>query len=372
MFKISTSVEALHRVVAMLVAVAVMIWSVGAYSSAQAANLTFISDTLSDSAPAVVSDHTLQFTIPAGSPGVIAGGTINVTFPAGFTMGSVAFGDVDLSINAVDQTLAAVPSGATWGAAVSGQILTFTSGTGVALAGEVVIIKVGQNATGGVNQVTNPATGSYEFVVTAGADDTGRTRVAIVDTVLVTASVDTTFDFTVSGLATTTSVNGTSTTGSTTATTIPFGVLTSGAVKTMAQKLDVVTNARNGFVVTVEQDGNLQSSTGADVDGFIDGAYTDTPAVWVAPTNNIADENTWGHWGLTSDDSDLNTGEFTGTKFVAASTTPRAIFSHTGPSDGTTQDKGTIKVGYQIEISPLQEAGDDYTTTLTYIATPTF
>ncbi|NCO62191.1 hypothetical protein GW879_01920, partial [Candidatus Kaiserbacteria bacterium] len=120
--------------------------------------------------------------------------------------------------------------------------------------------------------------------------DTGRTRVAIVDTVLVTASVDTTFDFTVSGLATSTAVNGTSTTGLTTATTIPFGVLTSGAVKTMAQKLDVVTNARNGFVVTVEQDGNLQSSTGADVDGFIDGAYTDTPAVWAAPTNNIADE----------------------------------------------------------------------------------
>jgi hypothetical protein len=30
------------------------------------------------------------------------------------------------------------------------------------------------------------------------------------------------------------------------------------------------------------------------------------------------------------------------------------------------------EVGYKIEITPLQEAADDYTTTLTYIATPTF
>jgi hypothetical protein len=377
MFKISTSVEALHRVVAMLVAMSVLVWSVGAYSSAQAANLTNISDTLSDSDVSVPADHTIQFTIPTGSAGVTAGDTITVTFPAGFAMGSVAFGDVDLSVNGADQTLAATPLGATWGAAVSGQVLTLTSGTGVATAGQVVIIKVGTNATGGVNQVTNSTAGSYELVVTAGAADTGRTRVAIIDNVLVTASVDTTFNFVVSGLATSTVVNGTSTTGSTTATAIPFGKLNAGEIKTMAQKLDVTTNARNGFVVTVEQDQNLLSSTGADIDGFANGTYTNVPAVWTAPTNVITDENTWGHWGLTTDDSDLATNlgagnDFTGTKFVAASTTPRAIFAHDGPSDGTTQDIGTAEVGYQIQISSLQEAGDDYSTILTYIATPTF
>lgn len=378
MSKLSTyNVEALHRVVAMLVAVAVLAWSLGAYTSAQAANLVEISNTLSDSDVSAPSNHTIQFQIPAGSPGVGAGQTITVAFPSGFNMGSVAFGDMDLVINGVDQTLAAAPSGATWGAAVSGQTVTFTSGTGTATAGQIVIIRIGTNATGGTNQVTNPGTiNSYEFYVTAGAADSGRTRVAILDNVLVTAEVPTRFDFVVGGLATSTSVNGEATTGSTTPTEIPFGVLTPGTPKFMGQSLSVATNAANGFVVTVEQDANLLSSTGADIDAFVDGAYTNTPTAWAAPATNVLNENTWGHWGLTSNDSDLNVNEFNvgggGDRYVAASTTPRQVFSHSGPADGSTQDIGLAYVGYKIEISTLQEAGDDYQTTLTYIATPTF
>lgn len=44
MQKISTNVEALHRVVAMLVAAAVLVVSVGFYSTADAANLSYRSD----------------------------------------------------------------------------------------------------------------------------------------------------------------------------------------------------------------------------------------------------------------------------------------------------------------------------------------
>ena len=375
MYKFSTSVESLHRVVAMLVAIAVLAWSVGAYSSAQAANLTSISDTLSDSNVSSLSNHTVQFTVPTSSPGVIAAGTIVVTFPAGFNIAALTVGDVDFAINGAEQTLAGSASGATWGVATSSQNLTLTSGTGVVTAGQVVRIRIGTNAvTGstGTHQVTNPTAGSYEFVVTAGAADTGRTRVAILNNVTVTAVVDTSFVFTVAGLATSTAVNATTTTGSSTPTTIPFGTLVAGQIKTLGQQLSVTTNARNGFVVTVQQSQNLLSSTGADIDGFIDGAYTNTPVAWIAPTNSITNENTWGHWGLTSDDSDLNSDEFGSALFVAASTTARQVFSHTGPADGTTVDKGTAKVGYNIQITPLQEAGNDYSTVLTYIATPTF
>jgi hypothetical protein len=53
-------------------------------------------------------------------------------------------------------------------------------------------------------------------------------------------------------------------------------------------------------------------------------------------------------------------------------TTPRAIMAHTGPSDGVTPGIGFATVGYKAEITALQEAGDDYNTMLTYIATPTF
>jgi hypothetical protein len=194
-----------------------------------------------------------------------------------------------------------------------------------------------------------------------------------VNYVEVTAVVNTIFNFVVAGTATSTSVNGTSTSGASTATTIPFGVLAPGGIYTLAQELTVETNAANGFVVTVEQDGNLQSSTGADIDGFIDAAYTNTPVAWIAPSNSLLNENTWGHWGLTSDDSNHGGNEFAGgDKWVAASTTPRAIFSHNDPADGVTQDAGSATVGYQVQITPLQEAGDDYNTTLMYIATPTF
>jgi hypothetical protein len=373
MQKISTSVEALHRVVAMLVAAAVVATSIGFYSTANAANLTLVSNTLSDSDVSALSNHTVRFTLATSSAGVATGQTIVVAFPGGFNLGSVALGDIDMSIDGVDQTLAGGAGVNTWGVGVSGQNITFTAGTGTsfATATDAIIIRVGTNATGGTNRVTNPTAGSYEFLVTAGAD-TGRTRVAILDNVDVTAIVNTSFTFVVDGLATSTSINGTSTTGSTTPSAIPFGVLTAGEIKTMAQRLSVTTNARNGFVVTVEQDQNLLSSTGADIDGFIDGAYTNTPAAWVAPTNSISNENTWGHWGLTSEDADLNGDEFGSALFVAASTTPRQIFSHTGPSDGLEPNIGRTQVGYQIQISPLQEAGDDYNTILTYIATPTF
>lgn len=373
MQKISTSVEALHRVVAMLVAAALVVVSVGFYGTAQAANLTQVSNTLSDSDVSALSNHTIRFSLATTSAGVATAQTIVVAFPAGFALGSVALGDIDMSIDGVDQTLAGASGANTWGVAVAGQNITFTAGTGTAFATatDAIIIRVGTNATGGTNRVTNPTAGSYEFVVTAGAD-TGRTRVAILDNVDVTAIVNTSFTFVVAGLATSTDVNGTSTTGSTTATAIPFGVLTAGQPKVMGQQLSVTTNARNGFVVTVEQDQNLLSATGADIDGFIDGAYTNTPTAWVAPTNNIGNENTWGHWGLTSEDSNLNADEFGSALFVAASTTPRQVFSHSGPADGTTADIGRTEVGYAIQITPLQEAGDDYNTILTYIATPTF
>jgi hypothetical protein len=53
-------------------------------------------------------------------------------------------------------------------------------------------------------------------------------------------------------------------------------------------------------------------------------------------------------------------------------TTPLDVFDNNGPSDGVTQNVGVADVAYSISISPLQAAGNDYTDTLTYVATPTF
>ena len=363
MFVIPTHVGFTHRVVAMLVACAMMLLSVGAYNTAQAANLIEVSDTLTDSGPSALSGHLFSFEVPVGST-VAGGDDVVITFPSGFTgVNTVVSGDLVVRINAG----APVAIG---NFAAGAQTLTFDNVASA--AGDVITVELAPG------NVTNPATvQSYEFLITTANGDSGRTRVAIVDYVTVTAIVNTTFDFVVSGLATSSSVNGTSTTGSTTATQIAFGVLDADEIYTMAQELTVETNAINGFVVTVQQDGNLQSSTGADIDGFVDGAYTNTPTAWAAPTNSLLLENTWGHWGVTSDDLNLSAGnEFNvgsgGDRWVAASTTAREIFYHDGPADGTTQNYGSATIGYQIEVSPLQEAADDYTTTLMYIATPTF
>jgi hypothetical protein len=360
MFVIPTYVGFTHRVVAMLVACAVVLTSIGFCTKAQAANLVEVKDTLSDSGPSVTSAHTFSFEIPVGST-LASTGTVSITFPSGFTgVTSLVTGNITVRKNGNLTTHSnfTAPS----------QTISFETGTS-STAGDVITVAVADGV------VTNPSgIQSYEFQITT-PTDTGRTRVAIVNYVEVTAIVNTVFDFVVAGLGTSTSINGTSTTGSTTATTIPFGVLAANGIYTLGQQLSVTTNARNGFVVTVEQDGNLQSSNGADIDSFANGNHTNTPATWTAPTNGLLLENEWGHWGLTSNDSDLNGGEFTsggGNKWVAASTTPRLIFEHNGPANGITQDVGQVEVAYQVQVTPLQEAADDYSATLMYVATPTF
>jgi hypothetical protein len=369
-----------QRGIATLLAIALVLWAVGShlFSTAEAANLTYVRDTLSDSDTGSVSNHTIEFLSPTG---VAAGGTITVTFPSTFTgTSSINEDDLDLEVTGTDRTVVdGAPGAGEWGLTWSGNTLTLDADAAQSIASNATVtIKIGLNAdTGGpaAAQLTNPSgINSYMIDITAGASDSGTAMVAIVDNVLVTADVPTTLTFTVAGVANALTVNGTTTTETSTSATIPFGTLTSGQIKTIAQDLTLATNARNGYVVTVEQDQNLLSSTGADIDGFIHGAYTNTPTSWSAPVPSISDENTWGHWGLTSDDTNLlGTGiDFGSNQWVSASTTPRAIMAHNGPADGTTDNIGAVRIGYQIQISALQEAGDDYNTTLTYIATPRF
>jgi hypothetical protein len=340
---------------------------------AAAANVTEFSNTLSDSAPSVGSNQTLAFTLPSE---LAAGEAITLTYPAGFSdIGSIVPADVDVALDGTDATVAASPSGTTWGFGVSGQVLTFTNGTAAVATGTEVTIEVGTNATDGstgTNQITNPAAGSYAINLTAGSDDSGETRVSIVDRVVVTATVDTIFNFEIGGLGIDTkTADSPTTTVVTTPTSIPFGELAPETDVSGAQSLTVETNAANGFVVTVATDQQLTSANGADIDSFADGTYVSTPQSWSDPGGSTTDENQWGHWGLTSTDTtttlDFNSGE----SFVAASTTPVEVMRHTGPTDGS-GEAGVTNVFYQVNISPLQEAADDYTATLTYVATPVF
>jgi hypothetical protein len=366
---------------AAIVGLAIVLWSLGlpSFRFAEAANVTSFSDTLSDSAPSVVSNHTIEFVTPTG---LSAGEIISITFPAGFTgIGSLDFNDIDLAVNGTDEDLAATAATTDWGVNASGQIIDIESGTDTIGAGATVTIEIGTHATEGAtgdSQITNPGSAtSYEIDLDFGGNDTGSTRVAIVDTVTVTASVDTIFTFEVTGVSSGTLVNTADTTGGdTTATAVPFGELTADTASTAAQSLEVITNAANGFVVTVQADQQLLSANGADIDGFRNGSYDATPVAWESPSQTPGNENEYGHWGLSSNDTTLTAGLSDlysgGDNFVSASTTPVEVFRHNGPTDGSVAGEGTAQVIYKQEISALQEAANDYTATLTYVATPVF
>jgi hypothetical protein len=370
------------QAVSLVVSLAVLLWTLGlpSLNVALADNITLVSDTLSDSDLSALSNHEISFVTPTG---VLNGETIVITFPVGFNLSTstVDFTDIDVA-STTDFTLAANCAGSEHiGAGIVGQDLTLTfcpSDGGYLSAGGTTTIQIGTNATSqtvGDQQITNhPSAGSYDVDITAGVDS-GSTIIVILDDVQVTASVDTVFNFTVSGFTSElgVNVNGTTTNATTTSIAIPFGTLTANNIKTAAQRLNVTTNAVNGFVVTVQQSTDLQSTTGADIDSFANGSYLNTPGTWAANplTNNLNDENTWGHWGITSSD-DLNGDEFGTNLWVAASTTPREVFAATSSADGTTANVGSTTVGYQVEISSLQEAADDYETFITYVATPTF
>lgn len=361
---------------------AMLLWSFGLPSLrfAEAANVTSFSDTLSDSTPSVAANHTIQFVTPTG---LSAGEIISLTFPTGFTgIGSLVAADLDLAVNAVDEDLIdGAASGANWNVNAAGQVIDIESGTDTIAPGATVTIEIGTNAwftASGTNQITSPATStSYEIGLTVGAGDTGKTRIAIIDSVTVTASVDTLFTFTVNGVSGGTLVNTADTTGGdTTATAIPFGVLDADTASTAAQNIEVSTNAANGFVVTVEVDHQLLSANGADIDGFRNGDYDTTPVAWESPGATPGQENEYGHWGISSNDTTL-TGGLTnlysgGDNFVSASTTPVEVFRHDGPADGTVAGEGNTEVIYKVETTALQEAAEDYTATLTYVATPVF
>jgi len=354
--------------------ISVLAWSAGFgffVHDAQAGSLTFVSDTLSVADLGMTATHTIQWTNSSSSN---SGSSTVITFDPLTSLfsgvGSVTFGDVQVTgmtlvvgcgvgLDEVQLT-------------TSTNALTFTvcAGKTVASGTKTVVIASGK--------IFNPTTtGSYVIRINGTMGNNADTRIAIIPRVVVTAAVDTTLTFIVGPVATGTTINGVTTTRASTSSTLPFGTLPVGSPVTLGQTLSVATNARNGFVVTVHEDQNPLSATGADIDLFPNGNPTSTPVQWYAPSSTLDVENTYGHFGLTSDDADLNSGEFgpsSTPKFVGNfyPTTTRQIFSHTGPADGVTQNKGFASIAYRMQIGPLQEAGNDYTNDLFYVCTPTF
>lgn len=332
-----------------LIAILSLLGIYGLAPTTEAANLLSSSDTLSDSDLSVSTTHTVEFTTRVA---LAAADYIEVALPADF---GVILG----TITCPASTTAATSSPRTARCTAADVIATGTK--------SIVITGVTNPATAGsrVVTITTYLSGGTQL-------ETADVRVAIIDNVDVSAKVASTLSFEIRPLATSTDVNGFSTTVQSATTSLAFGTLTVGTSTVLGQELRVTTNANDGYSVTVEQDHNLVNAGNADIDSFVDGTST-APQSWATPSAALDAEWTYGHFGFTSDDANLAAGDTFGSNLWRGfnGTTPVEVMYHTGPSDGSTQDKGMAKVAYRIQVSTLQEPGD-YTNALTYIATPTY
>jgi hypothetical protein len=352
----------------LIIALATLYGFVPSYNTAIATDaLTDASDTISDSDPGEVAHHTVTFTTGTTTP---QNGWIDVVWHNDF-------GDVAAASSSCPDTNWATTSPDT-------ETIRCTASSNRP-AGTYTIIS---------NNITNPNPSTpTSYTVTINSYDAGgylqeraEVRVAIIDDVLMTARVESTLDFSISGLGsvdTGVSVNGIDCTATTTATTTPFGTLAVMATSTVCQQLSVTTNANEGFIVTVEQDHELLSDSGANINSINNGqtgAGSTTPMVWPGPLNQLDHYNTYGHMGLTSNDDDADDDVIMTNDYYVGSTAyyvglngtnPTPVMAHNGPADGTTQNFGQAEVAFSAQIASLQEAGD-YSSTLTYICTPTY
>jgi len=322
---------------------------------AMAASVTSFSVLLSREKASTLTNMTITFTLPAG---IDADETIILTFDNSTSIPvALDYTDIDLKDDAAELTLAAAPSGSTWGVVrTSSTVITFTNGDTPIGNTSVVEIQIGTHATAGVTgdqQITNGSAGTTTLALSGtmgNPDITGTAAMSIIadDQVVITATVAPTITFTIGD------------------TTTEFGTLSSSAATwadnaggsatdTSAFNLTVATNATGGYVVSYN---GATLTSGSDT-------------INVASLSANADGNPgteeFGQSISTNGDATIVDGyrhadpDWT---WVASTTT--TIISETGPT--ATE---TFSMYYLANITGATEAGA-YSTTVTYIATATF
>ena len=321
---------------------------------ANAAALTAKSDTMSSLKVSTNANHTIRFTTPTG---VAASETITITMPTGWGMGApaaVAFGDIDLTDDGVDVAIAALASGATWGAAVSGQVITLTNGTTAVAGGSLIAIEIGTNATfgvAGVNQLTNHATaGTYSIAIAGTFTDTGNIAVTLItdDQVATTATVVESLTFSINdnaiGFGTLTTANARFATGD----------ALGGTIEVEAHTITVGTNGSSGFSLTV---------TGSTLTS---GANT-IAAIGAVNTPSAAGTAQYGIRANVSGGIGTVAAPYAAAGFALDTVSfPDQIGSATGATASS-----VYSMRYIANIAANTPAGS-YTSTLTYTATATF
>jgi hypothetical protein len=168
----------------------------------------------------------------------------------------------------------------------------------------------------------------------------------------------------VSGVATSTVTEGITTTVGTAPSTVPLGTIAIGASSTAAHRIDVTTNATEGYQVLLKSNAAMLSNNGATIPDVT--GTNASPLPWATGCTGALS----GCWGYHSGDDLLSSGS---TRFLAnntfaqfATTTSQEVIYNSGPVTNEVTD-----MVYTTEIHQLQPAGS-YTAQLQYIIVPIF
>lgn len=343
---------------------------------------------LSDSRPSTVTNVTITYDQSA-SGDFSAGDTLIVTFPTAWDTSSFASTDAldyDITNNAVEETLVDSGDSCTGDTieitTVASDVFTFTACSGFVgeAAGTVLVIEIGTHATAGGTgntQATTSTAATYTFTADATDEDAKDALVAVVAGVTISATVDE--SLTVAVNAVTAGANcddngGTPTEITTTNTTVPFGTISTETFYNGCQRIDVDTNAAQGYNVTIAQTQLLTSGGNTVAEGTCDGACSDTAlGGWETATNNgfgyCADDragNAAADAGIASTDQcdDATPLYYT---FFTDPTEPTVDFMFSsGPISGD-----QTNVSFHLSV-PGDQAAGTYQNVVYYVATPTF
>ncbi|MFH2085860.1 MAG: hypothetical protein ABII21_03705 [bacterium] len=210
--------------------------------------------------------------------------------------------------------------------------------------------------------------------------DQSTAQIALIESVRVTATVDPTIGFSITGVDTGTTTCGATpdidtTTGTNAPLAVPFGTMVLNTFKDASHKLTVSTNAASGYVVTAAENDQLSKdglgvTTIPDTDCDGEDCTISSDTEWVTSTDNgfgySLDNVDAAYINFEWDDTTPTTG-FSARPFAVLGTdTPTTLFY----SD-TVANAEDIYVCYRLGVGATQASGD-YENQITYTATGTF
>lgn len=344
--------------------------------------------------------HTIAFTLASAVP---TAGDIYITIPAldttgktndyfpdtnssiatnGFDLGGVGTTNISVASSGCNNnwTVASV----TAGTASADHLIQINRSTDSCAAGSTITVTVGDGSKKLINPApistghTQGAADVYTINVKTrdGSDNTldqSNIKVAVIEGVLVSATVQETLSVTIAAVSSSTSACGITTDVTTTATSVPWGTISSfGAFKEAAQTVTVSTNADGGYVVKAEEndqmgkDGKSCTSPTSDTADYTDNCIQDTTCGASACSESTSqDWTSTSYYGLGyalanvsgSDASFLyneSSRTFSTKQFAdqEASNTKQTFMSNSGPVASS-----QTYLCYRLNVSATQPAG---------------